>query len=356
MGTCALAAVDTTTQGSWVGVYGSDGYDVSQDAHSYPAYVTVTETGFSNFNPGTTASTKGLQEASNHSIRTQGVWFTSTNMTLDLALTSGSHQVACYFWDFDNSGRTINVQVLDVDNANALLFTRTFSSLSATPVWVVWNFSGHIAIKITNAGGPNCVLNEFFFDPVTRSPVAPSATATFLGSDTSTQGNWVGVYGSDGYSIVGDTSSYPAYASVTPGGSSFVHSDPSANVKDLQKASNHATRISAALFNASTFTVTLTLTGGTHKISAYVFDFDSADVRSETLQMFDGTTGMALEPPRSVTAFNTTPRYLQWNCSGTIVLIVTSIAGFGVNCLLNGFFFDPSSSGASVNPIIFVVT
>ncbi len=41
--------------------------------------------------------------------------------------------------------------------------------------------------------------------------------ALYLKGDSVTQGNWVGVYGIDGYNIVGDTSSYPAYiSSVTP--------------------------------------------------------------------------------------------------------------------------------------------
>src|SRR5262249_37421630 len=43
-------------------------------------------------------------------------------------------------------------------------------------------------------------------------------TATFLGSDSATQGNWQGRYGSDGYAVINDTTSYPAYAQVNVSG------------------------------------------------------------------------------------------------------------------------------------------
>ena len=43
-----------------------------------------------------------------------------------------------------------------------------------------------------------------------------STLATLVGRDTTTQGNWIGTYGSQGYNIIGNTTSYPGYATVTP--------------------------------------------------------------------------------------------------------------------------------------------
>ena len=45
----------------------------------------------------------------------------------------------------------------------------------------------------------------------TAQPAVP-AQASFVNADTSTQGNWRGVYGADGYSVAGDTQSLPSYA------------------------------------------------------------------------------------------------------------------------------------------------
>ena len=46
------------------------------------------------------------------------------------------------------------------------------------------------------------------------------AAASFVATDLATQGNWKGHYGSDGYAILNDSTSYPAYAVVTPTGKS----------------------------------------------------------------------------------------------------------------------------------------
>ena len=52
----------------------------------------------------------------------------------------------------------------------------------------------------------------------TVSVVASSGTATFVKKDTTTQGNWKGVYGAQGYNIIGNAASLPTYATVTPAG------------------------------------------------------------------------------------------------------------------------------------------
>ncbi len=46
-------------------------------------------------------------------------------------------------------------------------------------------------------------------------PQPPGGTATFLRIDATTQGNWKGQYGKDGYSIANDSTTYPAYATVS---------------------------------------------------------------------------------------------------------------------------------------------
>src|SRR5207245_1162511 len=48
----------------------------------------------------------------------------------------------------------------------------------------------------------------------------PTSTASLIKQDATTQGNWIGAYGSQGYNVVGNASSYPAYATVTPAGQS----------------------------------------------------------------------------------------------------------------------------------------
>ena len=69
---------------------------------------------------------------------------------------------------------------------------------------------------------------------------ATTAAATFVGQDTN-KGNWQGVYGSDGYSIIGNRSSYPAYATVTaPNAASHVWNSSTSDVRALQDAGTTA--------------------------------------------------------------------------------------------------------------------
>ena len=41
-------------------------------------------------------------------------------------------------------------------------------------------------------------------------------------SDTTTQGSWKGVCGANGYNVIDETVSYPAYVTVTPAGQSCM--------------------------------------------------------------------------------------------------------------------------------------
>lgn len=55
---------------------------------------------------------------------------------------------------------------------------------------------------------------------------ATSASATFIGTNTTTQGSWKGVYGADGWNVIGDTGStnnpsYPSYATVSASGNTL---------------------------------------------------------------------------------------------------------------------------------------
>ncbi len=75
-------------------------------------------------------------------------------------------------------------------------------------------------LPLHQAGGANAVVSGFFFGG------PPRPLATFLSTDTTTQGSWKGVYGADGYNIIGNASSYPSYATVTPSGQSSTPGRP----------------------------------------------------------------------------------------------------------------------------------
>ena len=109
-----------------------------------------------------------------------------------------AHDLELYFLDWDNKGRSEQVQISDA-GTGTVLDTETISSFTSG-VYLDWKVSGNLVITITRQAGRNAVLNGVFLDS-TPTPT-PTATARFLKQDTTTQGSWIGTYGAQGYDIV----------------------------------------------------------------------------------------------------------------------------------------------------------
>jgi len=179
-------------------------------------------------------------------------------------------------------------------------------------------------------------------------------TATFVRTDTTTQGTWKGVYGADGYNVIGDTMSYPSYATVLPGSQSLCSSScwttSTTDVSAMQKASSSTDRIAAAWYGGS-FTIDINITDGqTHRVAIYCLDWDNGG-RKQTVQVFDGDSpGAALDAPRPLSNFVSYTSggpgapggtYLVWNISGHVKIQVTNVNP-SPNAVVSGLFFDPA--------------
>ncbi|HET6386905.1 MAG TPA: protease pro-enzyme activation domain-containing protein, partial [Armatimonadota bacterium] len=73
----------------------------------------------------------------------------------------------------------------------------------------------YYVISAVNGSGESANSSQISGVPLASS----TATAVFLRTDTTTQGNWKGVYGADGYNVFEDSASGPAYAQTTPSAS-----------------------------------------------------------------------------------------------------------------------------------------
>ena len=60
----------------------------------------------------------------------------------------------------------------------------------------------------------------FIHGRIHRNMWAEAPTAMFLGTDTTTQGDWTTAYGREGYVLPGIASATPSYATITPSGHS----------------------------------------------------------------------------------------------------------------------------------------
>ncbi len=164
---------DTTTAGSWKGVYGAEGFNVIGDTVNNPSYVTPTTTGFFRTWVASTRDPRALQKAASSSDRIASSWFEWRTFNIDLPFTDNKlHQVALYVLDWDNNyGRIERVDIVDANNK--LLDSQTVSSFVGGK-YLVWNLSGHVTMRIVNLNASSyAVVSGIFFGGSTGASGLP---------------------------------------------------------------------------------------------------------------------------------------------------------------------------------------
>ena len=166
-------------------------------------------------------------------------------------------------------------------------------------------------------------------------------TATYVGTDSSTQGNWIGAYGSDGYRIINNANSYisnPSYLSFSVSGNNpYEWANPTGNVAGLQIPPTGASRLAATWYSSSPWTMDMSFSDGNiHQVSFYMVDWDSANARSQTIEVRDADTGVVLDT-RTFNNF-TSGKYAAWTVSGNIQFRIIHLAGG--NSVISGIFYD----------------
>jgi uncharacterized membrane protein YkoI len=342
----AFVGTDLSTAGSWKGVYGRDGHSLAGSSSSLPAYALVQYALPQWTWAASTGDARALQKVSGTD-RIAAAWYGATT-TVQVSLTDGvTHQLALYLLDWDSAGRRQTVEIFDTAT-NAVLDTRTVTGFT-NGQYLVWNLTGRTTIRITGLSGPNAVHSALFFDPI-GSPPAPavsspsagtSAAATFVGTDTTTRGNWKGTYGNAGYALAGDGSSMPGFASIQQQGTAAWTWVPSTtDSRALQKAAA-LDRVAAAWYG-SAFDVNLALTDGLpHRLAVYVVDWDGAG-RTQSIQVLDASSGTVLDS-RTASGFSG-GQYFVWNLTGRVTLRFRGVSG--PNAVYSALFFDPATSSA----------
>ena len=334
-----FVGTDTTDQGNWRNAFGADGYDIAADTSgtnpNLPSYATLALNGASTYVwAASTSDVRALQNAANTG-RIASTFYAGTSFSFDLNLTDGqTHELSLYAVDWDNKGRSEQVQILDAATGT-VLSTQSLSNFQ-NGAYLTWNLSGHVTIKVTKVGGPNIVVSGLFFG---GKPSSVSSSATFVGTDTTDQGNWRNAFGADGYDIAADTSGtnpkLPSYATLAlNGASTYVWAASTSDVRALQNAANTG-RIASTFYAGTSFSFDLNLTDGqTHELSLYAVDWDNKG-RSEQIQILDAATGTVLST-QSLSNFQN-GAYLTWNLSGHVTIKVTKVGG--PNTVVSGLFF-----------------
>src|SRR3984957_6539563 len=172
---------------------------------------------------------------------------------------------------------------------------------------------------------------------VTINPATSTGTAAFVQLDTTTQGDWQGVYGPDGYNVINATVAYPSYVTVTPSGQSSANwTSSTTDVRALYTSATSTTRIAAAWDNTTSFLVDMVFSDGLqHEVAFYFLDWDTTK-RSETVLIQDAN-GLQLNPTQTVSNFHN-GQYLVYVLSGHVQMRVSNLSP-SANVVLSGLFF-----------------
>ena len=220
-----------------------------------------------------------------------------------------------------------------------VLDTETISSFTSG-VYLDWKVSGNLLITITRHGRGQC-RPQRRVPRLRLSPPPPTATASFLKQDATTQGSWIDTYGAQGYDIVSGPSK-PARRT-TPSRPADSRPIPGRRPPQTRAPCRSPARPTASPPSGTpppSFTVDVNLADGqTHDLELYFDDWDNKG-RGEQVQISDAGTGKVLDT-ETISSF-TNGVYLDWKVSGNLVITITRTAG--ANAVLNGLFLDSTSS------------
>ncbi|HEY1685969.1 MAG TPA: hypothetical protein VGG19_14485 [Tepidisphaeraceae bacterium] len=173
---------------------------------------------------------------------------------------------------------------------------------------------------------------------VTAPVTTPANSAVYVRTDSTTLGNWKGVYGTQGEYVPGDSLTDPSYATLTTNGYVYEWASNSSSSQYVNRASSG--RIGSMLYAAGTLQIGIDLTDGkTHQVAFYIADQNIYQAQSEVVAAYDGKTG-ALLSTQTINA-STGGKYAVFKVSGNVVFKVTAVGGsYGT---VNGFFIDPTT-------------
>jgi len=336
---------DSLTQGSWMGVYGRDGYANADGTGQAPSYGSV------NFNNAPTftwafrtTDVRGLQSSDPiyGPIRTAATYYGSA-VHINVSMNDGNpHQVSLYFLDWDGSNPGQTVQVTDAASG-AVLDTQSISTFGGGK-YFSWTIKGSVKFIVTSSGYYSALVSGVFFgaggtvshDP----PPGLSSSATWVGTDATTQGSWTGKYGSHGYLIANSAGSTPTYAnaSVTKNPYNYTWVSNTTDVRALQTSPGSASRIASmyGTYKVSYFEIPITITdGNAHNISLYLLDYDGNN-RPENISIVDTSSNQVLDS-RDFNGYHD-GLWATWNIKGNVIIRVTPIGE--IYAAVAGVFFN----------------
>jgi len=176
-------------------------------------------------------------------------------------------------------------------------------------------------------------------------PVVATTAASVVRVDSATAGAWKGQYGTEGYTVVGDATSAPAYGSVAAAGKfDWTWAGSTADPRALQKAGSATDRVAATWYHSEPFAVDINLTDTvTHRVALYMLDYDR-NGRSQRVDVLDPSSGQVLAT-QAVSDFGD-GKYVVLDVRGSVRVRVTRTAG--ANAVIGGVFFGEGTGAPAL--------
>jgi len=174
------AALDATTQGNWIGVYGADGYALpafgagNSDVESLPGYVSSVDlTGSRHSWSSATSDVRALVDPANTGNRKATTAFDGTSFALTVNLDEPqTFLMSFYLLDWDSFSRRQSISVpgyTAVDDGNF-----------HDGHWYQYLVSGGpgnpVTAQFSRLAGANAVLSAITFDPAALEPIPEPST------------------------------------------------------------------------------------------------------------------------------------------------------------------------------------
>jgi hypothetical protein len=332
-----FSRTELSTRGNWLPHFGIEGYLLPGTSTNMPPFATLDDGGTPVMSYLTNSpDTNALQQPGGGGRFLAG-WSSPTNFTIDLNLTDGqNHQVALYFWDWNNAGRSQSVDVVDAATTN-LLDHRSLNGFT-NGQWWVWQVNGHVQFQIGAVAGPDCLLNALM--------LGNGSQAGFVCVDAATQGNWRTHYGADGVFIAGHTPQPPSYAALSV--SDGVTTNWSLGTLDVRApvqglGSNclfGAWKANGFFANVLNLNVT---DNAWHQLALYCVDSDLLG-RQQVVSLVDPATHIVLDS-RVLSDFGE-GKYLVWNFRGPLEVHLLSLNR--KPAVISALFLGPPDSAPSV--------
>jgi hypothetical protein len=156
---------DSTTSGSWKGVYAQDG----GLAYPYgffvpPTYVQLSA--YRNFPllwSNATTDPRALQKPAGTD-RVAGAWHSTDELYFFLQFKDADpHCVSFYFLDYERLGRVQKLEIID-QATGKVLDSRLVANFQ-NGVYLTFHLQGSVRVRLSRVSGPNCVLSAILFDP-----------------------------------------------------------------------------------------------------------------------------------------------------------------------------------------------